>query len=115
MIDATLINRLEALAGKEKKINAYKRRLRLKGRVVAKGATKKGNLTLSIEKEGEKYSFTVLKSHKERYALAALLEIGKSVSIEGIPRFRMVICTRLKVLGRGVSEGRQAKLKSFAV
>jgi len=55
----------------------------------------------------------VLKSHKERYVLAEKLKIGRSVSIEGIPKFRMIICTRLKALDRGLMKGKQVKLESF--
>lgn len=98
MIDTTLIDMLKVLADKEKKIRGYKRRLRLKGKIIAKGRTKNGNITLTIEKEGDDYKFTVIKSHKERYALAEKLRMGRSVSIEGIPKFRMIICTRLKAL-----------------
>src|SRR3989338_5830409 len=113
MIDTTLIDNLKALADKEKKVKEYKRRLRVKGKLIAKGKTKKGNITLKIDKEGEDYSFTVIKSHKERYALAEKLQIGRSISIEGIPKFRMTICTRLKSLDRGLMNGKQIKLGNF--
>ena len=113
MIDTTLIDTLKVLADREKKVKEYKRRLRIKGKIIAKGKTKKGNITLKIEKEGEDYSFTIIKSHKERYALAEKLQIGRSVSIEGIPKFRMTICTRLKALDKGLMKGRQAKLKNL--
>ncbi len=111
MIDTTLIDRLTVLANKEKKLKEYKRRLRVKGKITSKGTTKKGNLTLKVKKEENEYKFTVLKSHKERFALAEKLTIGKSVSIEGIPKFRMIICTRLKAMEKGIPEGKQAKLK----
>lgn len=113
MIDTTLIKTLEALAKEEKKIKEYKRRVRMRGKVVAKGVTKNGNISLKVEKEGENCSFTVLKSHRERFALAGKLEIGKSVSIAGIPRFRMVICTLLKPLEKVSGVERQEKLKNF--
>jgi len=113
MIDTTLLDTLKVLVDKEKKVKEYKRRIRVKGRIIAKGKTKKGNITLKIEKEGEDYNFTVIKSHKERYALAEKLQIGRSVSIEGIPKFRMTICTRLKAVDRGLMKGKQIKLESF--
>lgn len=50
MIDTTLIDRLTVLANKEKKIKEYKRRLRVKGKITAKGTTKKGNITLKLKK-----------------------------------------------------------------
>ena len=113
MIDTTLIDMLKVLADKEKKIKEYKRRLRIKGKIIAKGKTKKGNITLKIQKEGEDYRFTIIKSHKERFALAEKLQIGRSVSIEGIPKFRVTICIRLKALDKGLMKGKQIKLESF--
>ena len=113
MIDTTLIDTLKVLADKERKIKEYKKRLRIKGKVTAKGTTKKGNLTLTIEKDEDDFKFTVLKSHKERFALAEKLQLGRSVSIEGIPKFRMIICTRLKALDRGLMKGKQVKLENF--
>ena len=113
MIDTTLIDTLKVLADEERKIREYKKRLRIKGKVTAKGTTKKGNLTLTIEKDEDYFKFTVLKSHKERYALAEKLQLGRSVSIEGIPKFRMIICTRLKALDRGLMKGKQVKLENF--
>lgn len=114
MIDTALIDRLTVLANKEKKIKEYKRRVRIKGKVVEKGTTKKGNLTLKIKKDENEYKFTVLKSHKERFTLAEKLKVNNSVSIEGIPKFRMIICTRLKALEKGIQEGKQTKLKEEA-
>ena len=110
MIDTTLIDHLTVLANKEKKIKEFKRRLRINGKVVDKGITKNGNITLKIGKDDSEYKFTVLKSHKERFALAERLSNDKSVSIEGIPKFRMIICTRLKALEKGIQEGKQTKL-----
>jgi polyisoprenoid-binding protein YceI len=114
MIDTTLIKQLKVLASKEKKINEYKRRLRVKGKITAKGITKKGNITITIKKEGEEYKFTVLKFHKERFAFAGKLRIGRSVYAQGIPKLRMIICTQLKELDKGTEEGKQAKLEAFA-
>ncbi len=110
MIDTTLIDRLTVLANKEKKIKEYKRRLRIKGKITGKGTTKKGNITLKIRKDENDYKFTVLKSHQERFALAEKLKMNNSVSAEGIPKFRMIICTRLKALEKGSPEGEQTKL-----
>ena len=110
MIDTTLIDRLTVLANKEKKIKEYKRRLRIKGKLMEKGTTKKGNITLKIKKDDNEYRFTVLRSHKERFALAEKLKMNNSVSVEGIPKFRMVICTRLKAMEKGIQEGKQTKL-----
>lgn len=109
-IDTTLIEKLTELAAKEKKIKEYKRRLRIKGKVSLKSLTKSGNIRLEVMKEGEKYSFTVIKTHKERFALAGKIAIGRSVFAEGIPKFRMIICTKLKVLEKGVDGGRQERL-----
>jgi len=111
MIDTTLIDRLTVLANKEKKIKEFKRRLRIKGRVTEKGTTKKGNITLKVKRDENEYKFTVLKSHKERFALAEKLTAGRSVSLEGIPKFRMIICIRLKALEKGIQEGKQTKLR----
>ena len=111
MIDKTLINKLTELANKEKKLKEYKRRLRIKGKIAEKGTTKKGNITLKIKKDESDYKFTVLKSHKERFALAEKLKVGQSISLEGIPRLRMIICTRLKYLDKGLLEGKQTTLE----
>ena len=110
MIDTTLIETLGEMAKKEKQLKDYKRRLRVKGRLTKKSLTKSGNIKITIRKEEEDYSFIVLKSHKERFAIAKKLAVGKSVSAEGIPKFRMVICTKLKVLEKGILEGKQERL-----
>lgn len=113
-IDTTLLDKIRILADKERKIKEYKRRLRLKGKVMAKGMTKNGNISLTIGKDEDAYKFTVLKSHKERYALAEKIKIGKGVSIEGIPKFRMIICSRLKIIDKGINGGKQIKLNNFS-
>ena len=113
MIDTTLIDRLTVLANKEKKIKEFKRRLRIKGKITEKGTTKKGNITLKVEKDNNEYKFTVLKSHKERFTLAEKLKLNNSISIEGIPKFRMIICTRLKALEKGLTSGKQNKLEGY--
>ena len=43
-IDTTLIDALKVLADKERKIKEYKKRLRIKGKIAAKGTTKKRNI-----------------------------------------------------------------------
>lgn len=109
-IDTTLLDKLKVLARKEKKLKEYKRRLRVKGRIVKKENTKSGNIKLTIKKDEDNYSFIVIKTHKERYKLAEKLALGKAVSVEGIPKFRMIICTRLKVLEKGISDEMQERL-----
>lgn len=111
MIDTTLQDILNVMVKKEKKIKEFKKRLRIKGKLIAKSTTKKGNITLKIKKDENEYKFTVLKSHKERFALAEKLTMGRSVAIEGINKFRIIICTRLKILEKGIQQGKQAKLQ----
>lgn len=111
MIDKTLINTLTEMAKEEKKVNEFKKRLRVKGKVVAKGLTKKGNITITVKEKDDDFKFTILKSHKESFALAEKLEAGRSVSVMGIPKFRMIICTKLKVLDKGIDGSRQRKLE----
>ncbi len=113
MIDTRLIDTLKAMANKEKKINEFRKRLRVKGKITAKGATKKGNITLTIKKDEDEYKFTVLKTHKERFTLAEKLDIGKSVSVVGISKLRTAICTQLKVLDKGIEENKQEKLGQY--
>ena len=110
MIDTTLIDTLGEMVKKEKKLKEFKRRLRVKGRVVKKSLTKNRNIRLTIKREKDTYKFIVLKSHKESFAIAEKLALGRSISVEGIPKFRMVICTKLKVLEKGILEGKQEKL-----
>jgi tRNA(Ile2) C34 agmatinyltransferase TiaS len=111
MIDKTLINIVTEMANKEKKIKEFKKRFRAKGKVVKKGKTKKGNIILAVKEKEDEFKFTVLKSHKESFALAEKLAIGKSVSIIGIPKFRMIICTKLKVLDKSIDDSRQMTLE----
>lgn len=111
MIDATLIDKLTKMANKEKKIKEFKKRLRFKGKVAAKGTTKKGNITLTVKNGGDKFKFLILKSHKESFELAEKLAVGKSVSVQGIPKFRFIICTKLKLLDKGIDESMQRRLE----
>lgn len=108
-IDRTLINAISELARKEKKIKEFKSRIRVKGKLIKKGKTKKGSIKLIIEKGGDKYNFIVIKAHKENYALAEKLRIGSFVSAVGINKFRAIICTQLKQLNK-VDESRQTTL-----
>ena len=108
-IDKTLINTLSALARKEKKGKEFSRRVRVKGKIIQKGLTKNGNIRLVVKKGEDKYGFVIIKSHKERYALAEKLTKGSLVSAEGINKFRTIICTKLKQLHR-IDESEQRTL-----
>lgn len=108
-----LLDVLQVMADTERKIKEFKRRLRVKGKVTDKGLTKKGNITLTVQRDNDDFKFTVLKSHKERFAIAQSLKSGTSVSIAGIPRFRIIICTQLKTLDKGLSKGTQLDLHHF--
>ena len=99
-IDKTLLNTLSALARKEKKGKEFQKRVRVRGKVVKKGLTKKGNIKLVVQKGEEKYRFVIIKSHKENYGLAEKLSEGSLVYCEGINKFRAIICTKLKQLHR---------------
>lgn len=109
MIDKTLLNTLSKLASQEKKIKAFKSRLRVKGKIIKKGKTKKGSIKLIIQKGEDKFNFVVIKTHKENYALAEKLEVGSFVSVVGISKFRAVICTQLKQLHK-MDNSTQTKL-----
>lgn len=78
MIDETLINNLESMAAKEKKAEPYKRKARMRGVVKEKSFTKKGNIPLKIRKDDGELCFTVLKNHKERFAAAENLVLGRT-------------------------------------
>ena len=111
MIDKTLINLVKRLADEERKIKEFKNRIRIKGRIAAKSLTKKGNIKISVKKEENEISFIILKSHKSTYFLAERLSLGRSVSVEGVrKKFRMIICTKLKVLDKGIDNSKQLKL-----
>lgn len=108
-IDKTLLNTLSALARKEKRGKEFSRRVRVKGKIVKKGLTKKGNIKLVVQKGEDKYSFVIIKSHKDDYALAEKLAKGSFVNAEGINKFRAVICTKLRKISR-IDEGEQMTL-----
>ena len=109
MIDTTLINTLKVLAQKEKKIKEFKSRIRVKGKIIKKGKTKKGSIKLIVQKANDKYNFVVIKTHKENYALAEKLDVGSFVFVVGISKFRAIICTQLKQLHK-MDESRQTVL-----
>ena len=108
-IDKTMLNTLSALARKEKKVKGFKRRVRVRGKVVKKGLTKKGNIRLVVQKGEDKYGFVIVKSHKDDYALAEKLAEGSLVYAEGINKFRAIICTKLKRISR-IDESEQTTL-----
>ena len=114
MIDTTLIEKLGKMAAKEKKIKAFKSRLHVKGIVIAKSFSKKGHLNLKVKKGEDEYTFTILKTHKEKFAIADKLPINSSISIEGINRFRVIICTRMKVLTKAIDQSKQVSLNAYA-
>ena len=108
-IDRTLINTLSTLASQEKKVKAFKSRVRVKGKLIKKGKTKKGNIKLIVQKDDDKYNFIVIKAHKDNYTLAEKLKVGSFVSAVGINKFRAVICTQLKQLPK-MDESKQTIL-----
>ncbi len=111
MIDKTLINLVKKLADEERKIKEFKSRIRIKGKIVAKFLTKNENIKLTVKKDETEISFIILKSHKNTYFLAERLSLGRSVSLEGIrKKLRMIICTKLKVLDKGIDSSKQLKL-----
>lgn len=111
MIDKTLINLVKQLADKERTIKEIKSRIRIKGKIVAKSLTKNGNIKLTLKKDENEISFIILKTHKDKYLLAERLSIGRGVSVEGIrKRLKMIICTKLKVLNKGIDDSKQLKL-----
>lgn len=107
-----LLKLVKEMARKEKKLKEYKRKIRVRGKIVRKGLTKKGNIRLKVKKNDIKYNFVVVKTHKERFDLAQKLKIGEFVYAEGINRFRAVICTKLKQIKR-IDESKQSKLEGF--
>jgi len=110
MIDETLLNILDEMVKEKKQKEFYRTRPRIKGKIKEKKMTKKGNITLTIQKGDKEISFTILKNHKERFALAEKLNIGHTVSAAGIPKFRMNICTQLKQVMKEADNSRQMKL-----
>ena len=108
-IDRTLLNTLSVLAKKEKKGKGFQRRVRVRGKVIKKGLTKKGNIRLVVQKDEDRYGFVVIKTHKVNFALAEKLSEGSLIYAEGINKFRAIICTRLKQISK-VDESEQTTL-----
>jgi len=110
MIDTTLIDTLKEMSEKENKIKGFKQLSRIKGKLIKKSFTKNKNIKLTIKKGEREITFIVLKTHKERYSLAEKLKIDSSVYAQGIPKFRMIICTKLKHDMKGIDESKQMTL-----
>lgn len=113
LMDTQLIDTLHEMAQTEKKIKEFKRKIRFRGKITKKSLTKNKNIRLSVKKGEDKFNFIILKTHKERYALADKLTIGTSVYVEGISRFRAIICTKLKQIKR-IDESEQSRLETFS-
>ena len=111
MIDTTLIDTLKEMSEKEKKIKGFKRLSRIKGKLIKKSLTKNKNIRLTIKKGEREITFIVLQTHKERYSIADKLKIDSTVYANGIPKFRMIICTKLRQDLKGIDESRQMTLK----
>jgi len=107
-----LLKLVKEMAAKEKKLKEYRGRHHLKGELLEKTLTDKKNIKLKIQEKDGTSTLIVLKSHKERYALAALLSAGAYVSATGIPKFRYLLCTRLKRI-KTPEPGTQTDLGSF--
>jgi|TARA_Y100000310_G_scaffold218732_1_gene220027 hypothetical protein len=107
-----LLNTLKEMAREEKKVKAFKKRFRFKGRVTKKEKTKNGNLKLTLKHDPDQFSFIILKSHKERFALAEQLKLKESVSVVSIPKFRMSICTSLKRI-KALDESKQQEIDMY--
>ena len=108
----TFRERLAELAKKERKIKEYKSRLRFKGRLVKKSKTKKGNIRLVVKARDDQISVVVIKSHKDRFALASELKVNDAVSVVAISKFRAAICTSLKRIDN-FDDSRQLSLDSW--
>lgn len=110
MIDRTLLNILGEMVKEKKQKEFYRTRPKIKGKIKEKKTTKKGNITLTIQRGEKEISFTVLKTHKERFARAQKLSVGSTVSAAGIPKFRMNICTQLQPVLKETDNSRQVRL-----
>lgn len=112
-MDKTLMNLTKELADKERKIKEFKNRLRCKGRVTGITYTKKGHLKLTLKNKRGEFSCIILRTHMESYILAQKASIGTPVSIQAIPKLRMNICTKLKILTK-FDESNQTCLRDFS-
>lgn len=109
MFNDTLIKMLEKYAKAEKKAKHFKKLVRIKGIIIKKSLTKNQNIRLKIKIDDDEFTFIVIKSHKDKFALAEKLVKGDYVSIAGIPKFRMIICTKLLKI-RHIDESKQTTL-----
>ncbi|MCK5282991.1 MAG: hypothetical protein KAK00_06285 [Nanoarchaeota archaeon] len=100
---------LKEMVVKEKKLKEYKRRIHAKGEIIEKKNTDKGNIKLKVQQDENKYNFIIIKSHKEIFEIAGKLQKGEYVSATGIPKFRYLLCTRLKKI-RKIDKSVQVKL-----
>ena len=112
MFDNTLLKTLDKLVKKEKLAKHFSRRLRVKGILIAKSETKKGNLRITVCKGENESRLIIPKTHKERFALASKLPVGSKVAVEGIKSKFMIICAKIKVL-ETIDESTQINLDSF--
>jgi hypothetical protein len=107
-----LLEIVQDMAQKEKKLKEYKRRIHARGRIIEKKVTDNGNIKLKVQKGEDNFNFIVIKSHKERYELANKLQKGECVSASGIPKFRYLLCVKLKKI-KNIDESRQIGLDGF--
>jgi len=109
-MDYKLINIIGKMAVKEKQAKFYKSRPRIKGKIIEKSLTKKGNIRLIIGNNKNRMRFIILKKHKERFETAERLSVGSSVYAHGIKKLRMNICTKINPLAKGVDDSKQMRL-----
>ena len=115
MIDRTLIDKVAVFAKNEKEINNIKSRLRIRGKITAKSVSKKGNLKILVKRGKKEYTFTILKTHKEKFIALEKIPLNTSISMEGISTLRAIICTRFKVLKKGIDESSQKNLLEYHI
>ena len=82
MFDDTLLKTLDKLVQKEKLAKHFSRWLRVKGILIAKSETKKGNLRITVQKGENESRLIIPKTYKERFTLASKLPIGSKVAVE---------------------------------
>lgn len=109
MFDDTLLKKMKILAAQEKKVKEFKRRIRVKGKIIKKSKTKNDNIKLRVQKGDSEYNFIIIKTHKERFAISEGLSKGDYVHAEGVNKFRAVICTKIKRIAKP-DESRQMTL-----
>lgn len=79
MTNNRLLKALDDMA----KLERFIRRPRIRGKVIAKKLTKKGNIQLIVHQGNKETALLVLKSHKERYKLAESLSLNDTIYAEG--------------------------------